>query len=193
MITSGTYDKLPSHSVPEILRVPLEEIVLQVKAMLLASNQIRQQQQQQAVPSAASKAGAGNKNHQPPSVSDPKGKQRLLADYPSPSASAMALLCRCPDVPSEPSVQAAEKLLVQIQALDPVSRVLTPLGRHLSALPCAPRIGRLAIFGALLGCSYAATCMAACMAVRNPFSTSPDPEAVRGVRAAQVRALNYVF
>ena len=30
LITRGTHDKLPQHSVPEILRVPLEKIVLQV-------------------------------------------------------------------------------------------------------------------------------------------------------------------
>ncbi len=31
LITRGTHDKLPQHSVPEILRVPLEKIVLQVE------------------------------------------------------------------------------------------------------------------------------------------------------------------
>lgn len=30
---------------------------------------------------------------------------------------------------------------------------LTPLGRHLAELPCSPKIGRLLVYGALLGCT----------------------------------------
>jgi ATP-dependent RNA helicase DHX57 len=33
LITSGTFEKLPAHSVPEILRLPLESVLLQVWAM----------------------------------------------------------------------------------------------------------------------------------------------------------------
>ena len=30
---------------------------------------------------------------------------------------------------------------------------LTPLGKHLAELPCAPKVGRLLIYGTLLGCA----------------------------------------
>lgn len=99
----------------------------------------------------------------------------------------MLLLGRCPDVPAASSVASAEKLLIQIQALSPTSNALTPLGVHLSTLPCMPRIGRLAVYGALLGCAYSATVVGACMSVRSPFNPSQDAEVVRAVNRAKVR------
>lgn len=155
LITRGTYDKLPAHSVPEILRVPLEKVVLQVKAMLGSDK------------SAVTAQGGA------------EGRAKT-------STSSMVLLCRCPDVPSEASVQAAEQLLAQIQALNAETGLLTPLGRHLSTLPCMPRVGKLCIYGALLGCVYPATAVAACMTVRSPFLSSNDPDVQRRVKAAKV-------
>ena len=35
MVTLNTYEKLPAHGIPEILRVPLDNVVLQLKAMPL--------------------------------------------------------------------------------------------------------------------------------------------------------------
>ena len=35
----------------------------------------------------------------------------------------------------------------------PNNFTLTPLGRHLAELPCSPKIGRLLVYGALLGCT----------------------------------------
>ncbi len=86
---------------------------------------------------------------------------------------------------------AAEKQLVQMQALQTVSLsaatvsgeneprekgtkdtkqlVLTPLGSLLAVLPCSPRIGRMAIFGTMLGCCFPATYAAACMLCKSPF------------------------
>lgn len=151
LVTRGTYEKLPDHSIPEILRVPLEKVVLQVKAML-GSDSL-------------------------------SGLKPLMGK----ASSSMTLLCRCPDVPAESSVVAAETFLQQIQALDRESGLLTPLGRHLSTLPCMPRVGKLCIYGALLGCVYPATAVAACMTVRSPFLTSQDPEVQSKVKAAKVR------
>ncbi len=105
----------------------------------------------------------------------------------------MLLLSRCPDVPAASSVASAEKLLVQIQALSPTTNALTPLGVHLSTLPCMPRIGRLAVYGALLGCAYSATVVGACMSVRSPFNPSQDAEVVRAVNRAKVRIPLIIF
>jgi HrpA-like RNA helicase len=169
LITKGTYEKLPEHSVPEILRVPLEKVVLQVKAMLS---------------DGAAKQIAGKQA---------SGQKSLTADEGRAKASSMTLLCRCPDVPPEASVQAAEQLLVQIQALNADTGLLTPLGRHLSTLPCMPRVGKLCIYGALLSCVYPATAVAACMTVRSPFLSSSDPELQRKVRAAKVTTFDMLF
>ena len=105
---------------------------------------------------------------------------------PFDAMDTMLLLSRCPDVPAASSVASAEKLLVQIQALSPTTSALTPLGVHLSTLPCMPRIGRLAVYGALLGCAYSATVVGACMSVRSPFNPSQDAEVVRAVNRAKV-------
>jgi HrpA-like RNA helicase len=35
----------------------------------------------------------------------------------------------------------------------PNTFTLTPLGRHLAELPCSPKIGRLLVYGTLLGCT----------------------------------------
>jgi ATP-dependent RNA helicase DHX57 len=98
----------------------------------------------------------------------------------------MTLLCRCPDVPTEASVNAAEQLLVQIQALNAETGLLTALGRHLSTLPCMPRVGKLCIYGALMGCTYSASAVAACMTVRSPFISSQDSDMQRRVQNAKV-------
>uniref|UniRef100_A0A7S3M923 RNA helicase n=1 Tax=Spumella elongata TaxID=89044 RepID=A0A7S3M923_9STRA len=166
LITRGTHDKLPQHSVPEILRVPLEKIVLQVKAMLGAKKLLAEKK-------GPTKSTKATKSAQAGSVS------------PLDAMDTMLLLSRCPDVPAASSVASAEKLLIQIQALSPTTSALTPLGVHLSTLPCMPRIGRLAVYGALLGCAYSATVVGACMSVRSPFNPSQDSEVVRAVNRAK--------
>ena len=97
------------------------------------------------------------------------------------------LLRRCPDPPSRSAVQAAIHHLVAIQALESSgsnggteaqvggnsggSNAITPLGRHLADLPCDPAIGRLLVYGALLGCVFPAAAVAAALCVRSPFIT----------------------
>lgn len=143
MMSRFAYDRLPAHGLPEILRSPLDNVILQIKAMLLN-----------------------------------------MPD--SQSTDSMSILGRCLDAPEESVVRLAEQSLVKIQALDPSSFGLTALGKHLSALPCSPRIGRLLIYGALLGCVYPTSCVAACLTARSPFMTSNDPETIQKVNAAKV-------
>jgi hypothetical protein len=124
LITFNTFESLSAHSVPEMLRAPLENLVLQVKAMHL--------------------------------------KESLFD-----------LLSRCPDPPLRSSIIIAENILKSIQALDQTGE-LTSLGQHLSTLPCDPKIGRLLVYGALFGCTYAASAVGACLTNRSPFITSPS-------------------
>lgn len=125
LITFNTYESLSAHSIPEMLRAPLENLVLQVKAMNLTENLFH-------------------------------------------------LLSRCPDPPLRSSIVIAENILIQIQALDQQTAEITSLGRHLSTLPCDPKVGRLLVYGALLGCTYAASAVGACLTNRSPFIISPN-------------------
>lgn len=131
MITKGTFEKLPPQSVPEILRLPLESIVLQVWAML----------------------------------------SKAATNLP---VACTQLLNRCPDAPSNNSILRAQQNLISLQAIDNNQLILSPLGWHLSRLPCIPRTGKLLIYGCLLNCVYPAVCTAAAMTCRSPFMTAPD-------------------
>ena len=134
-ITKHTFSGLPPHSVPEMLRAPLDRLVLQIKAMELPE-------------------------------------------------SVQALLRRCPDPPSRSAVSSAQISLSRIQALD-ADDALTPLGRHLAALPCDPKVGRLLLFGCLLRVAYPASAVAAFLTSRSPFLSAAEPEARARVNAAR--------
>jgi ATP-dependent RNA helicase DHX36 len=66
------------------------------------------------------------------------------------------------------AVQNAVELLVTIGALDADER-LTALGKHLSDLPVAPRVGKMLIMAAVMGCVSPALTVAAGLAYREPF------------------------
>lgn len=53
------------------------------------------------------------------------------------------------------------------------TRTLTPLGLHLSRLPCDPRMGKIIILGSILHCLDSALTVAACTGV-DPFSNSRE-------------------
>ena len=41
--------------------------------------------------------------------------------------------------------------LCALRAIDPATELMTPLGRHLAHMPVDARIGKMLLFGALLG------------------------------------------
>ena len=95
--------------------------------------------------------------------------------------------------PPEPkSVHNAIELLITIGALSRRTEELTPLGRHLAALPVDPRVGKMLVTAATFGCLSPALTIAAGMAYKDPFvlpmdrSTRRTPflQASRGTRAA---------
>ncbi|KAL3944482.1 MAG: hypothetical protein SGBAC_001459 [Bacillariaceae sp.] len=55
-----------------------------------------------------------------------------------------------------------------------VSSELTALGFHLATLPVDPRVGKMMIYGALFGCTDPALTIAASMAARSPFLSPFD-------------------
>ncbi|KAJ1444519.1 hypothetical protein M885DRAFT_474356 [Pelagophyceae sp. CCMP2097] len=117
-VRKSFFDKLAEHTTPEVHRVSLEGLVMQILAMA-----------RPVAPFAAS-----------------------LLDAPRPEA-----------------LTAAIEALEQLAAVR--GGVLTPLGRHLSCLPCAARLGKLLVLGSALGASTreAALSVAAGLSVRSPW------------------------
>lgn len=86
-----------------------------------------------------------------------------------------AFLAKTPDPPEEASVLFAEVALSDLGALDPSQHDgLTPLGRHLAALPCHPRLGKILVLGCLLGVPGPCLSICAAMSVRSPMLTTQD-------------------
>ncbi|XP_076002054.1 ATP-dependent DNA/RNA helicase DHX36 [Genypterus blacodes] len=72
------------------------------------------------------------------------------------------------DPPTEKAVSLAIKNLTNLNALDH-SENLTALGVHLARLPVEPHIGKLILFGALLGCLDPVLTIAASLSFKDPF------------------------
>ncbi|CAM9855013.1 unnamed protein product, partial [Ectocarpus sp. 12 AP-2014] len=64
---------------------------------------------------------------------------------------------------------------------------LTPLGWHLAALPCPVQVGKMLIYGAVLGCLSPLLSIAAGLSCRSPFLSSGDPEKREAIDAAKKR------
>ncbi|XP_023153570.2 ATP-dependent DNA/RNA helicase DHX36 [Amphiprion ocellaris] len=72
------------------------------------------------------------------------------------------------DPPTEKAVNLAIKNLTDLNALDRAEN-LTALGFHLARLPVEPHIGKLILFGALLGCLHPVLTIAASLSFKDPF------------------------
>ncbi|KAF0030351.1 hypothetical protein F2P81_017082 [Scophthalmus maximus] len=72
------------------------------------------------------------------------------------------------DPPTEKGISLAIKNLTDLNALDH-SENLTALGFHLARLPVEPHIGKLILFGALLGCLDPVLTIAASLSFKDPF------------------------
>uniref|UniRef100_UPI003AAEB046 ATP-dependent RNA helicase DHX29 isoform X1 n=1 Tax=Centroberyx gerrardi TaxID=166262 RepID=UPI003AAEB046 len=115
------FDAFMDYSIPEILRVPLEELCLHI----------------------------------------------MKCEYGSPED----FLSRALDAPQPQSVSNAVSLLRRIGACHPDSHLLTPLGQHLASLPVNVKIGKMLIYGAILGCLDPIATIAAAITEKSPFST----------------------
>nr|XP_040053924.1 ATP-dependent RNA helicase DHX29 isoform X1 [Gasterosteus aculeatus aculeatus] len=115
------FDAFMEYSIPEILRVPLEELCLHI----------------------------------------------MKCQYGSPEE----FLSRALDAPQPQSVSNAVNLLRKIGACRPDNHLLTPLGHHLAGLPVNVKIGKMLIYGAILGCLEPIATIAAAISEKSPFST----------------------
>ncbi|KAM3599823.1 uncharacterized protein V6R79_012165 [Siganus canaliculatus] len=115
------FDSFMDYSIPEILRVPLEELCLHI----------------------------------------------MKCQYGSPED----FLSRALDPPQPQSVSNAVNLLRKIGACHLNDHLLTPLGHHLASLPVNVKIGKMLIYGAILGCLEPIATIAAAITEKSPFST----------------------
>uniref|UniRef100_A0A3B3X0Y7 RNA helicase n=1 Tax=Poecilia mexicana TaxID=48701 RepID=A0A3B3X0Y7_9TELE len=115
------FDAFMDYSIPEILRVPLEELCLHI----------------------------------------------MKCQYGSPED----FLSQALDAPQPQSVSNAVNLLRKIGACQPDNHILTPLGHHLASLPVNVKIGKMLIYGAILGCLEPIATIAAAITEKSPFST----------------------
>uniref|UniRef100_H3BYW4 ATP-dependent RNA helicase DHX29 n=1 Tax=Tetraodon nigroviridis TaxID=99883 RepID=H3BYW4_TETNG len=115
------FDAFMDYSIPEILRVPLEELCLHI----------------------------------------------MKCQYGSPED----FLSRAMDPPQPQSISNAVSLLRKIGACHPSEHILTPLGQHLASLPVNVKIGKMLIYGAILGCLEPIATIAAAITEKSPFST----------------------
>ncbi|PRW33164.1 P-loop containing nucleoside triphosphate hydrolase isoform A [Chlorella sorokiniana] len=118
-------------------------------------------------------------------VLDVKGILGAAADVP-------ALLAKMITPPEPKALQQALTSLRLIGALDSATGALTPLGQHLTRMPCDPRIGKMLLYGSLLRCLDPVLTIAAAQGWGRPvFWSTPDKReeaevARRSVAAAVV-------
>ncbi|XP_016408989.1 ATP-dependent DNA/RNA helicase DHX36 [Sinocyclocheilus rhinocerous] len=72
------------------------------------------------------------------------------------------------DPPADKAIELAITHLVDLNALDR-NEELTPLGFHLARMPVEPHIGKMILFGALLGCLDPVLTIAASLSFKDPF------------------------
>ncbi|KAL7537502.1 hypothetical protein ACHAXR_007857 [Thalassiosira sp. AJA248-18] len=141
----ATNDLLP-HTVPEMARTPLDELILQIG---LLYEQRRDE-------------------YNSSSECDGKDNRRAFA----PGFKPIKFLAMTPTPPAERSLMQACKHLLEVEALNIVEAAgeqlgwlyrLTPLGYHLSRLPMDTKVGKMLIVGCLLGCLDNALTIAAAL------------------------------
>ena len=103
------------------------------------------------------------------------------------AASAETFLAKAAEPPPPAAVSNALRLLEAIGAITPPAEEgdtqqqkqrgerLTTLGRHLAALPLAPAVGKLVLYGVLFRCLDPVLTVACCLAYRDPWVLPVDP------------------
>ncbi|XP_072228526.1 ATP-dependent RNA helicase DHX29 [Leuresthes tenuis] len=134
------FDAFMDYSIPEILRVPLEELCLHI----------------------------------------------MKCQYGSPED----FLSRALDAPLPQSVSNAVNLLRKIGACHLNNHTLTPLGHHLASLPVNVKIGKMLIYGAILGCLEPIATIAAAITEKSPFSTPMNRKEEANLAKAALALVN---
>ena len=139
LITRGTFDKLNEHSVPELLRIPLDEVIMKLKSMVL--------------PRLVAVGGDSGSS---------TGDQclrllKLCLDAPSlPNIRKGIYSLKQLQVIATESGETQD-----LGTTEPDSGKLTPLGRTVAQFSCSPRVGRVLVYGVVFRCVYSACLLGA--------------------------------
>ena len=151
--SSHTFDhEMQEYQLPEMLRVGLEDLVLQILLLDLGDP-------------TAFLAKAVN----PPSALAMKNSLKLLEGL-----GAVEVDWKGDDLVSRKSGGASEEVGGPSCETVAHGSGLTALGFHLATLPVDPRVGKMMIYGALFGCIDPALTIAASMSARSPFMSPFD-------------------
>eukprot|EP00960_Hanusia_phi_P002215 63548-Hanusia_phi.AAC.1 len=136
LVSSFKFNSFKEYQVPEMLRVPLDSIILQIKLLGLGS---------------------------------PSSFLAQALEPPKPEAidSSLELLRRIGALRDKGKEEEGREQ--QEEQEEQELEGLTALGRHLAALPVDVRIGKMLLYGAILGCCEPVLTMAAAMGFRSPF------------------------
>jgi ATP-dependent RNA helicase DHX29 len=165
------------HQVPELHRVPLTEVVLQIKKLGVGGSA-----QSQSVGDQNGSVGSG----------DPVEFLKNALEPPDPKAVAAA-------VATLREIGALERLRSnnsrkngQTENKQPDGGGdLTPLGHHLAALPVECRVAKMLVYGALLSCVSPVLTIAACLSYKSPFLDGRSGAGATGryvLRVSQIQA-----
>ena len=147
---------LQDYQLPEMLRVGIEDLVLQILILDLGE------------PTTFLRKALN-----PPSNLAMSNSLKLLETLGAieckwqQGQGKRALVTEIREIKSDPDGESAEESLL-------VSSELTALGFHLATLPVDPRVGKMMIYGSLFGCVDPALTIAASMSARSPFVSPFD-------------------
>jgi HrpA-like RNA helicase len=130
----------------------------------------------------SSETAAAFAAHDEPEIARVPLESTVLQIMAMGSADPVALLSEALQPPSPQSVSATIEALAALSAIEPdPSRKklsfkfrLTPLGAHMSRLPCDVRIAKLLLLATTFRCIRPVLDVAACLSHRTPFSAPFD-------------------
>eukprot|EP00750_Incisomonas_marina_P031765 INCI8296.1.p2 GENE.INCI8296.1~~INCI8296.1.p2 ORF type:complete len:1126 (+),score=243.84 INCI8296.1:1192-4569(+) len=155
LMATHTWKGLDEYTLPEMLRVPLDETILQLK--MLNVTDVR---------------GFFRRALDPPSHA---ALDQALTSLTGLQALEGVQLFHGEDAGAFGQERnATESLLDSMDRDIAMDGHLTPLGFHLAALAVSPRIGKMLIFGAILRCLGPILTVAATLSYRSPFAAPFD-------------------
>jgi len=183
LYSEARFSSMQPFQTPEMLRTPLEEICLQVKALGLDG---KAEQRNKNKSKKRSKKGGGDAGRK----GDCKETAAAPKTTPPSSGSIFSFLALSMDPPTPTMVETATDLLRNIGAMTPnkQSEDLTVLGTVLARMPCDPRMSKMLIYACGLKCLNPMLTIAACVSSRSPFVLAMPHEREMAHRAKQLLA-----
>ena len=178
--TSHRAERLRRYGTPEIARVPLEELALQIHLLGLEPAASFLREVIEPPPARAVEAALA--------ALVEVGALELLPVSAAAASMTAGVGVGAGGRESEAAAAQAAAGVARARAARVLVERLTPLGRHLAALPMEPRLGKLLVLAAALGCLSPALTIAAGMSYRSPFAAAfeeqQELEAARRALAA---------